>query len=86
VLALGGVEVPAELGADDGRQRRGPVLVALARSYGDLLPGEVDVLHPEAGALEKAQARAIEQDGHEPGDAVELADDRAHLVAREHDG
>ena len=52
----------------------------------DLMPPEINVLHAEAGAFEEAQAGAIHEDGHEARSAVELTDDRPHLIAGEHDG
>src|SRR5437667_2093573 len=77
--------MPGQLGADDGRERRDPVLVALAGADNDLMPPEIDVLYPEPSALQKTQAGAIQQDGHEAGSAAELTENRPHLVAGEHD-
>jgi len=85
VLLLDGFQVPAQLGADDGWKRRDPILVAFAGANDDLMPPEINVLHAEAGAFEKAQAGAIHEDGHEARSAAELADDSPYLVAREYD-
>jgi hypothetical protein len=84
VLFLNDTQVPGQLGADDGRERRGPVLVALARADDDLIPPEIDILHSEPSALQEAQARAIQQ-GHEAGSAAELTENGPHLLAGEHD-
>ena len=42
-LLLHSVQVPAQLGADDGRERRDPILVAFAGADDDLMPPEIDV-------------------------------------------
>jgi len=47
---------------------------------------EVDVLDSQAGAFEQAQPGTIEEGSHKPGRAVQLEDDRAHLVAGHNDG
>ena len=44
------------------------------------------VLDADAGALEHAKARAVEQEGHQPRRAVQLAEDCAHLLPGQHDG
>ena len=69
-----------------GGQDRDAVLGPLAVPDDDLVHPEVDVLDPQAATFQQAQAGAIEQGGHEPGRAVQLGDDRAHLVARQDDG
>ena len=64
--------MPRQVGGDDGRQRRDAVLVALAAADHDLVAAEVHVLHPQPRALEETQARAVEEQGHEPRRAVDL--------------
>ena len=85
MLLLDDVQMPGQLDADDGRKRRGPVLVAFAGADDDLIAPEIDILHSEPSALQEAQARAVQQDGHETGSAAELAENGPHLVAGEHD-
>lgn len=80
---LDGGDVADQVALDDGRQHRHSVLIALAGADDDLIAGEVDVLDPEAAALEHAQACSVEQAGHESGWAGEAVEERAHLVARE---
>jgi hypothetical protein len=69
-----------------GREDGDTVLGALAVTDDDLTQRAVDVLDSQTAAFEQAQPRAIEEGGHEPGRAVQLGDDRAHLVASQHDG
>src|SRR5262249_49050516 len=73
VLPLHEVQMPSQLGRDDARQGRHPILVALAAADDDLVALEVNVLPPEARALEQAQARAVHQNGHEARRAPELS-------------
>ena len=73
-------------GLDRGGQHRHPILVALAVADDDLVRREVDVLHAQATAFQQAQARAVQQERHEPGHAVEPLQDGADLVPRQHDG
>src|SRR5215831_4039275 len=54
VLPLHEVQMPSQVGRDDARQGRHPILVALAAADDDLVALEVNVLHPEARALEQA--------------------------------
>jgi hypothetical protein len=56
VLFLHLLQVPSQLGRDDDRKRRGPVLVAFASTDRDLVSCEVDVLHAQLRALEEAKA------------------------------
>ena len=81
MLLLDEIQVRGQLDADDGRERRDPILVAFAGANDDLVPPEIDVFHPQPSALQESQARTIQQDGHEAGSAAELTDDRPHFVA-----
>jgi hypothetical protein len=45
------------------RQHRDPILSALAIADGQLMSVEVQILHPQFGALQYAKARAVEQSG-----------------------
>jgi hypothetical protein len=73
-------QVGDKVGADHRRQRRGAILVALSCANDDLIPREINVLHPESCALEKAPAGSVQQDGHETVSPPELSEDRTHLV------
>jgi hypothetical protein len=86
VLLLDGLEMSSQLNENDPRQGRDPILVALASADPELAPTEVDVLHPEAGALQEAQTRAVQEDGHQPRHAVESSDDGAYFIASEDHG
>src|SRR5207244_11777060 len=85
VLLLDDVQMPGQLDADDGRKRRGPVFVAFAGADDDLIAPEIDILHSEPSALQEAQARAVQQDGHETGSGAELTANGPNRVAGEHD-
>jgi hypothetical protein len=50
------------------------------------LGGEVNVLDPEAGTLQQAQAGTVEQDCHETRDAAHPLKDGSGLFAGQHDG
>lgn len=60
------------------RKQGNPILPPLAVSDEDLPAIEIDVLHPEPGALEDAQTRPVEEGRHEPWCAVEALEDRGH--------
>jgi len=83
VLSLDVLEMRGEVGGRDGRERCGPILVALSCSNDDLISGEVDVLGSEPSALEQTETGAIEQERHEPVSAMELAEDGSQLVTGE---
>src|SRR5512145_3025034 len=55
VLFLDEFKMPSQIAPDDGRKRRGPVLVALAGAHHELMTLEIDVLHPESRAFEQTQ-------------------------------
>jgi hypothetical protein len=54
VLSLDGRQMAAEICFGDGREHGDPILIALAATDDDLVSREVDVLDPEATALEDA--------------------------------
>src|SRR6266545_2756736 len=81
VLPLDDVQMRGEVRVHDRRQWRGPVLVALSRTHGDLVPREIDVLQSEPCALEETEPGSVEQDRHEAVSASQLADDGLHLVS-----
>lgn len=66
-----------------GKDRRA-VLAALAAPYHDLVIGEVEVSGSQSGALQQAQARAIEQRCHQPVAAVQPLEDRGDLLPGHH--
>ena len=86
VLALDPREVLLERRGEAVGQDGDAVLSPLAVVDEDLLAGEVDVLDPQAAALEQAQAGAVHEGRHEGGRSAHLAQDRGHLLAGEDDG
>jgi hypothetical protein len=54
VLSLDGRQMAAEICLGDGREHCDPILISLAATDDDLVSREVDVLDPEATALEDA--------------------------------
>jgi hypothetical protein len=86
MLLLHRFEMRGQVCLHHAREHRHPVLVALASPHDDLVPGKVDVLHPEVGALEQPEAGAVEQQGHQASGASETADDGSDLTAGENDG
>src|SRR4030095_15516749 len=60
------------------------VLVAFARSHGDLFHSEVNILDPEAYSLHDSQAAAVKQFGNELRRAAHQGDDRSHFFPRHH--
>ena len=54
------------------------------RRHRDLVLREVDTLHAEAQTLHETHAGAVEESEHNPGNAIDVAEDRAHLVAGQH--
>jgi hypothetical protein len=53
--------VPGQVERQRGRQHRDAVSVAFPAADGDLVPGEIHVLHAEAEGLQQTQARAVQQ-------------------------
>jgi hypothetical protein len=68
------------------REHRDPILGPLAVPDDDQVGSEVDVLDAEARTFEQAQAGAVEEQGHETRDAVEVLEDSTDLVACHDDG
>jgi hypothetical protein len=68
------------------RQRRRPIPPALRSPHAKLSRGDVHVLHAERERFEQPEPGSVQQARHEPGIALELRQQRAHLAAREHDG
>jgi hypothetical protein len=84
MLRVAAPHVGLEVALEGGRQRRHPVLVALAVAHQELIGREPDVLHAETRALEQAETSTVHEHRHEPRHAVEPIEDGANLVAREH--
>src|SRR5207247_9182059 len=79
-------EVPRERGLR-GRGEDGQAIpISLPTANGDLAAPEVDVLHPEPGAFEQAEAGAVEQRRREPVNTLQLADHDADFVGGEYEG
>ena len=57
------LEMSLKGGIHGRKKRRYPVPVPLAAPHHDLLRGEVEVLHPQPGTLEEAQAGPVEEEG-----------------------
>jgi len=85
VLLLDHREVPGQFGFHNGRQHGHSILVPLATADGQLVPREVDILHPEVRAFEQPQAGAVEEHGHQAGHAVHLEEEGPNLLPGEHD-
>ena len=86
VLPAHPLEVPKQVCLHRGRQHGGAILMPLAVADGELVRCEVHVLHPQATAFQQPQPGAIQQDRHEPRDAIEALEDGADLLARHDDG
>ena len=78
-------EVPTESDGSDIRQHGHPVTVALPFPHDDLVPLEVDVLHPQSQAFEKPQSTSVQESCRDPLPAAHLPEYGAHLGCREHD-
>lgn len=68
------------------RKHRHPVLPALTVSHHNLIPGKVDILHPEPAALRESQAGAVQQRRHEPRNSMDPTQDSRHLDLRQNNG
>jgi hypothetical protein len=66
------------------RQHGEAVLPPLAVPDLDLVPVEVDVLHPQPDALLEPQARPVHQARHQPAVALEMSQHQPHLVPGHH--
>src|SRR3989304_1272566 len=86
MLVADRVEGPHEIGLDGGRQHREAVCVPFPGTYHELVAPDIDVLHAQARAFEKAAPRAVQQERHQPGHAVDFAEDGTDLLASQDDG
>jgi len=68
-----------------GGEKRHPVFVALALADDDLIRRELDVLHPQPRAFEKAEPCAVHEKRHELRDFAQVLEHGAGFFAREHD-
>ena len=75
----------SQCGLDGGWEYRQAILPPLAVTDHELVHREIDVLDSQPTALQQAQARTVQQNRHEPRDAVEALKDGANLMAGEHD-
>jgi hypothetical protein len=71
--------MPAQRRIEDSGQHGHPVLASLGFPNDELTPLEREVLDPQAQGLHEAQSAAVEQVGHQPGGALQLRQERAHL-------
>jgi hypothetical protein len=86
VLASDGLQVAEKWFFDCGGKHRVAILVALAGSDDDLVPGKVDVLDAEAATLHKPQPCSIEKHAHQPRSALQAAQQPFHLLFGQDDG
>lgn len=87
VQLVDSVQLHAQSLDETGRQGNRPILAALALADGDLIAVEVEILDPQAAALEHAHPGAVGQLDHE-GHRVagQCFDDATNLVAAQDDG
>jgi len=76
--------MPAQRRIEDSGQHGHPVLAALGFPNDELTPLERQVLDPQAQGLHETQSAAVEQVGHQPGGALQLRQERAHLGTAQH--
>jgi len=74
-------QVVLEQRGQRGRKGGEPVLVALARTDGQLLHLKIDVLDPEPDGFHDTQAAPVEQCGHQLGGPVHERDDGGDFFA-----
>ena len=86
MLAPHRLQVARQILLHGRREHRDPILGALAVPDDDQVGSEVDVLDAQARAFEQAQAGAVEEQGQEARDAVEVLEDGTDLVAGQDDG
>ena len=67
------------------RQHGDPILRALSAADRQGTQLEIHILDAESQGLEQSQPRAVEECGHERVRSLQVAKERRHLVAREHD-
>jgi hypothetical protein len=84
MLMTNALDVELEVGDERDRQRCESVFATFAVAHADFATLEVDVFHAQSGALEQAEAGAVEQGRHEAGGAVEARKERRNLGWGEH--
>src|SRR6059058_4423025 len=77
---------PREIDLDRARQHSHSVLAPFAVADRDLVRREIDVLDPQAAAFEESEPRAVEEQRHQAGRAIQLLEDRPDLLAGEDRG
>ena len=80
------LEVAPQRLLGDAREGSRAVPVSLALAHHELAALEVDVLDAHPQRLEEAEAAAVEEGRDEARGRLHAREERAHLVAREHDG
>jgi hypothetical protein len=73
-------EMPLQRRDEGLRQHRHTVLDAFTLTHGNLMIGQVQVFHPQAEAFHTAEARTVQQAGHEMGCPFEMCQDRCDLL------
>ena len=76
VLPMHNFELPLHCLLDSRREQGDPVLVSLPTSHGDLARIEIEVLDPQPEPLAKPQPSAVQESGHQPRPALQLAQNR----------
>jgi hypothetical protein len=85
VLGANDLEMSGEIALQHRRKHRHTVLVSLASTHHDLVPGEVDVLDAQAAAFEQPQSGSIEQRRHEARHRRQRSQHRGDLFASQND-
>ena len=67
-------------------QSRCSVLLSLAAPDRDLVPVEINILYPEFHTFLQLQTRTVEQHADHPHRAIQVRQDRDHLVSTQHNG
>ncbi len=80
VFLAGGIKVISQCGFQGPGQRYHAVLAVLTVVDGDGSLAEVEILDPQGEAFHEPQAGAIHDEGGEFPDAVQMGEDRTHLV------
>ena len=86
VEALDGLYLALEGGDEGVGEDGGAVVLPFSVADGDDAVAEVDVFDAQADAFHEAEAGAVEDFGHELGDAGHFGDDGAGFVGGEDDG
>jgi len=85
VLSAYSDEVGTQRGLDAGGDHGHAILASLPVVHGELVAVEVQILGAKLRALEHAQARPIQQAGHEMGHVTHASEHGGHLVSRQDD-